>query len=199
MAVFRSPKSDNGVAGDGEHLSLDELYKRYRRELVAFIRHEYGSGPPEPEDIVQATFARYAAVSDPSAIQNPRAFLFKIARNILIDQRRHDLATGRDARDAFRDVHEEDHLSEITPERVLLGRERLRQLMSLLDQMPGQRRDIILLHRVDGLTAREIAELFGMPENTVQKQIKRAILDCLKRLDEPDMDAATKAKPEKSP
>lgn len=66
--------------------ALAGLYERYRRELVAFVRMKVG-GPPEPEDVAQQAFVNYAALDDPAAVRNPRAFLYRTAANIVTNQR----------------------------------------------------------------------------------------------------------------
>lgn len=181
--------SEVGGGENGDPSSLAYLYQRYWQELCVYVRRSFGGGPPEPEDVVQAAFVRYAAVPDKAAVQNPRAFLYTAARNIVIDHRRHDRTVGRHARDVL-NTTVDDSASEITPERVLIGKERLHQLLEYLQRMPEHRRRVVLLNRMEGLSVREIADLFGLAENTARKQIARAVTDCLKHLKEPDIDDA---------
>src|SRR5690606_3076543 len=42
---------------------LGRLYRSYRDELRNYVLRNFGGGPPEPEDVVQAVFATYAAAT----------------------------------------------------------------------------------------------------------------------------------------
>ena len=184
--AFRTLAAGSAAGAGGDPAVLTELYQRYWQELCTYVRSSFGNGPPDPEDVVQAAFIRYATVPDRAAILNPRAFLYTTARNIVIDHRRHERAVARNAHNVLTLTIDED-LSEITPERVLSGKERLRQLMDLLERMPERQRNVVLLNRVKGQTVREIADYYGMAEDTVRKQISRAIASCLKHLKDPDV------------
>ena len=184
------------IGEDGGESSVAHLYKRYWRELCLYVQHSFGSGPPEPEEVVQAAFVRYAAIPDKSAVRNPGAFLYAATRNVVLDYHRHDRIVRRYAEDFLHTV-DDRNLSEITPERVLLGKETLRQLTDFLDRMPEHRRRVIVLSRIEGLNSREIADRFGIAENTVRKQLERAIADCLEHLKDPDIDGEIGVRSEK--
>ena len=62
-------------------LLLDSLFKRYRLELCQKIRSNFGSGEPDPEDIVQQTFMKVSELQLQKPIANPKAFLFSLAKN----------------------------------------------------------------------------------------------------------------------
>lgn len=67
---------------------LAELYRRHLSELTRYIARTFGAGPPDPEDVVQEAFAQFAALENPQAVENPRAFLFAaptIWSSIIID------------------------------------------------------------------------------------------------------------------
>ena len=172
----------DGVVDAGGRLMLQSLYERYWTELCSYINKTFGAGPPEPEDVVQTAFARFAALKDPSSLQNPRAFLYATARNAVID---HHRASGRRA------AHEADlaarageaGMSDPSAEDVLLGRERLRLFIAALDDMPPLRRRLVLLSRMEGLTCKEIAAREGMSPAAVQKQVARALAQCLNILE----------------
>ncbi|MGE5502716.1 MAG: RNA polymerase sigma factor, partial [Ignavibacteriales bacterium] len=78
---------------------LAALYRRHWAELVGYARRTFGAGPPEPEDIVQATFARFAALPANTEVANPRAFLFRTAHNIGVDAQRSRIRAGAAASD----------------------------------------------------------------------------------------------------
>lgn len=156
---------------------LDELYRDHRHPLARYIATRFGAGPPEPEEVAQAAFAKLAA-SSVAEIADPRGYLYTIACNIVIDHQRrsgHRDAIHRDL-SAFGGPEE---LSETSPERVLLAKERFAIFEEALRAMPTMRRRIFLLVRVEGNSPREVALQFGMKEAAVHQHVSRALRDCV--------------------
>jgi RNA polymerase sigma-70 factor (ECF subfamily) len=154
---------------------LDDLYSRHSTELARHLRAKYNA-PPDAEDVVQEAYARLAAMEnlEISGIQNPKAFLFRMAENIMISlKRRHVVARtyaqGVDLLEATR--------SDCTPERVLLAKDELEIAARVLHAMPTQRRRCFIMHRFDELTYSEIARLSGMTLNGVKGHVERAMRD----------------------
>lgn len=156
---------------------LDGLYRDHSHELARYIATRYGPGPPEPEEVAQAAFARLAASNDVSDLANPRAYLYSIACNIVIDH--HRRSGYRDAvhRD-FTEMTGAKELSESSPERVLMAKERFAVFEEALRAMPKMRRRIFLLVRAEGCSPREVASRFGMKESAIHQHVSRALRDC---------------------
>jgi RNA polymerase sigma factor (sigma-70 family) len=156
------PRHDSGI---------DVLYARHWTELCHYIRRQFGVGPPDPEDVVQETFIKFAALENRHTIDNPRAYLYRTAHNLLIDERRrltlrNKIAGGIEALSISDDR---------TPERVLVGRERLDVLTRTLLAMSEARRRSFLLNRLHGLSAAAIARMTGYSESAVKKHIGLAL------------------------
>ena len=160
---------------------LSALYLRYRRDIVEFVRRKFGPGPPEPEDVVQAVFLQLASQGDPGLIQNPRSFLLKSAQNVVLDHHRR-LQRQRDPTGEL-ERNTRELLSDFDPERVVTGKERLRMLLRVLERLPVQKRQMVLLSRVHGLSCEAIGRRLGVSAEAVQKQIERVLKDCLIALD----------------
>ena len=157
---------------------LRALYQNYREELVAFVRKKVGAGPPEPEDVTQQAFANFAALETPQIIENPRAFLYRTANNILVNYQKRE-AHGRKVMTASREQEEifgaRDDLS---PEIVLLEKERLHLVLRTLKAMPKRRRWFLLLHRMEGLSYAEIGRRVGVSDSTVRREVEAAVAAC---------------------
>jgi RNA polymerase sigma factor (sigma-70 family) len=161
---------------------LDALYRAHFAELRAYLAHAFGAGPPEPEDLAQSAFARFASVADRAAILNPRAFLFRTARNLAIDERRRAQARRQHARDVS-DVFEGWQGCDSEPESVLWAKEREAILRKALHGMNPRRRAMLLLNRIDGITCTEIGRRAGVSEAAVRKQIDLALRDCVRAVE----------------
>lgn len=188
-AAISDPAGDDKLAVVPSALDLDCLYKSYGRELCGYLRQRFGAGPPEPEDIAQASFARLATALT-SEIDHPRSFLYATARNLVSDYRRRQCHRNSHVDDMLH-IAQHTMLDEITPERVLLDRERVRILSDALASLPERQRNIFLLSRLDGLPYAEIATRVGISASNVQKLVQRALAKCSRHMNETETCAPT--------
>lgn len=152
--------------------SIDVLYARYWTELCHYIRRQFGVGPPDPEDVAQETFIKFASLENRHTIDNPRAYLYRTAHNVLIDERRRLTLRNKITGDIEEALNVSD---DRTPERVLVGKERLDVLTRTLLAMSDARRRSFLLNRLHGLSAAAIARMTGYSESAVKKHIGLAL------------------------
>lgn len=157
--------------------SLRRLYLDHFAELCRTVRRKYGAGPPEPEDVAQAAFAKYAALPDRDRVENPRAFLFRMAHNIVVDEKRlQDRRAAHASDEQYR--QEGEGRADFSPERVFIGKEEFLLVEAALKAMPARDRRLFLLHRVEGLSYAEIARREKCSESGVRKAVKRALAAC---------------------
>jgi RNA polymerase sigma-70 factor (ECF subfamily) len=159
---------------------LSDLYSLHWKRLCRYVRTRFGAGPPEPEDVAQAAFARFAG-AHAGEILNAEAFLYTTARNIVIDHRRH--VRRSHAHDLQLAGQAENNVYDLTPEDVLLQRERFEILAQALEGMPAKHRRLVLLHRFEGLSYGELGERFGMSAENVRKHIERTVAECVRALE----------------
>jgi len=159
--------------------------------LIAAFREHYGdllrflvrrTGDVErAADIAQDTYVRLAAIAPEAAgIGNRRAYVYRVASNLMIDAMRRD---GREA--AWFTGGEPDEAipdPAPSPEQEAIGRDRLRQFEEALDTLPPKARLALLMFRIDGLSHREIAERLGVSPSMVAKYIGQALRHCRDRL-----------------
>ena len=157
--------------GGGTDVALEALYRTSFGDLVSSVRRAFGPGPPEPEDAVQAAFAKLAAHKNPAEIKDPNAFIFIAARNIIFDYKRRTKVFDRYLADQMA-YDAEFRLEEITPERVLESRERFGLLVSALKRLPHKQQAILAMSRVEGKTYAEISRLTGWSQADVCRQVK---------------------------
>lgn len=152
------------------------LYRRHWGEICGYVRRRFGPGPPEPEDIAQAAFARLSERSDLEDLENPRAFLYRVAHNVAIEERRRRAARQR-AEGALAPLacgDTDDH----DPERVLSGKERRRLLEIAFSTLEPRSRQILIMSRQDELSSAEIARRLGLSATHVKRIMAQAIAHC---------------------
>ena len=169
-------------SGDG---AISRLFRDHAPELTGFVRNKVGEGPPEADDIMQQAFAQFASLSPSKRadIENPRAFLFRTANNLITDYYRRastrtSVQMGEEDPDSFQSERDE-----LTPEIVLLSRERYRAVSEAVADMPKRQRRFFLLNRLSGWSYRKIARASGVSVGTVCREIELALAACRVALD----------------
>ena len=163
-----------GHAAFKDSPNFEQLYQVYWQDLCGQLRRMFGAGPPEPEDAVQAAFIRYAALEEPQKVRNPRAFLLVTARNIILDQKRR---SGRHMAYAKAVLAENSgpQLDDISPERVLLEKERFEVINEVFRKLPEKQKVILTLRRQHGYTYQQIADETGWSYGDVYRQMEKAL------------------------
>ncbi|NOZ38249.1 MAG: sigma-70 family RNA polymerase sigma factor [Gammaproteobacteria bacterium] len=165
----------------GKYESLSNLYSRFWEDICKYVNSTFGSGPPDPEDIAQAVFTNYAALDNTAEIENPRAFLYRSAHNMVVSHHR-KAATRRRYMVEQKNNNPIRERDDIHPERILITRERLALLERVMWEMPAKRRRMLVLNRFDGLTYAEISRQSGLSQSAVKKHVMKALADFNKAL-----------------
>lgn len=174
---FSAP-SDN-LHGRSSHAYLGELFAQFRVPLKNYFRKRVYN-QAEVEDLVQDVFYRLTSRADNADLERPEAFIFQIAANLLRDKARRE-ATKRAFTKQLSDQNE-NAFEEFSPERVLLGKEKVVALKNALNELPERTRTIFLLHRFEEFKYREIAQQLGISMSLVEKHMMDAIKHLTDRL-----------------
>lgn len=159
-------------------MRADDLFQQHAPELSGFFHRRVGS-PELAADLCQEVYLRLRRLerADGGApLQNPRAFLFRIARNLLIDHLRQQHA--RPATVALHDPALRLESEAPTPEAAASSAQTLAGVQAALTELPEPVRQALLWHRLEGLTQREIGARLGVSERMAGKYISRALRHC---------------------
>lgn len=160
---------------------LAALYEEYYPALCAFVRRKFGPGPPEPEDAAQAAFAQYAKLADRSAIENPKAFIYRCAHNYVLDQRRRQAVSARSVAEVTA-LHEAAAPADGDPARVLEARDDLAAVKAAIEALDPRRRDVLIMHSIQELSCAEIARRMKLSPTRVIQLYAQAVAACAKAL-----------------
>lgn len=130
--------------------------------------------PDRAEDLLHSAFLRLEEYRSRHTIENPAAFLVRVAVNMAADERRHERVRAEIPESIYdlvdlwddRPLHDE----------VFAARERLERVQAGLAELNPRTREIFLMHRIDGLKYREIAARLGITVSAVEKHVARAAL-----------------------
>lgn len=168
----------NSEGADAELIALSTIYARHQGELLSFVRGKVGNGPPDPDDIVQQAFANYAARDDRTSIRSPIAFLIRTAGNLIHDHFRRsatrlNVSANGSEFDELLSAHDE-----LSPEVVVLGRQRFSIVMAAMRALPRRQRRFLLRNRIEGLSYTAIAKANGVSVSTVLREVEAAVEAC---------------------
>jgi RNA polymerase sigma-70 factor, ECF subfamily len=121
-------------------------------------------------DLTQDTFIKvWEYMAEGKEIENMKAFLYRVARNIIIDYRRKKKSVSLDAlSDEGFDVGVEDH-------KGIMDSIDGKKLLELIDDIPETYRDVVVMRFVEDMSIKEITEITGEAENTISVRLHRAI------------------------
>lgn len=130
-------------------------------------------------EVVHELYLRLEAIDKSVSLHNPMAYLFRMALNIAMDNRKADnrLLTGVEI-DGLR-TQDQDQLD---PARVAEARSDIESLTRALQELPSRQRDIFLAARLEEIPHRVLAKRFGVSERTIERELKSALVYCRKRI-----------------
>jgi RNA polymerase sigma-70 factor (ECF subfamily) len=185
-------RKTSNLAGNQEALFL----KAFEEYNDALFRHAYLriSNREKAIDVVHDTYTKvWSYLKNGYEIDNFRPFLYKVLNNLIIDEYRRKKESSLDALLEIEGVDEGsfDELSESTVD-ALAATIDGKKAFELLEELPDQYREVIILRFVDQLGPREISELIEESENVVSVRIHRGLKLLRQKMESQDEKAEDK-------
>lgn len=140
--------------------------------LTAYLRRVW----PDASEIIDLRQEVYVRVYGAASVKRPsvaRYFLFTVARNLLVDRLRHRRVVTIDL---MEDLSSLDVLSDELPaDRILSGRQELARLEAALAHLPPRCRETFIMRKIEDRPQKEVANIMGVAEATVEKQLIKAM------------------------
>ncbi len=153
---------------DGTAQPIDAAWA-HRDELVLYARRLLGARGDLAEDVVQEAFLRlHEHEASDSAIRESRPWLFRVTRNLALDERRRG-RRGEDVQTSLEVVAARPR----GPLEVLQGREEARQALEGLGALPPREQRTVILDQA-GLPPTAIARRMQTTTNAVHQSLFRA-------------------------
>ncbi|BAH41951.1 MULTISPECIES: RNA polymerase sigma factor [Brevibacillus] len=148
---------------------IEQWFLTYSQDVYRFL--VYYTGRTDIDDLVQETFIRALKAMQGTEVENPKTWLFAIARNVAIDERRKAKLISW-----LPDIFLQHLVSQDkTPEESLMLSENKRLLYEMINQLKSSYRDVLILRGIKGLSSKETAEVLGWTEAKVNLTLHRAI------------------------
>lgn len=163
---------------------LLDTYLARRGELLRFFTRRLRSAEAA-DDLVQEIYLKVAAGAGGEAVQ-PAAFLYRLGSNLMLDRIRQERrSAARD--DAWRMTETttrggQDVAREPAADQAVAARQRLEQLVAALNALSPACRRAFRLHKFEGLSHAQVAEVMGMSRSGVEKHISHALRQLLEKV-----------------
>jgi RNA polymerase sigma-70 factor (ECF subfamily) len=159
------------IRDDRAGVGLETFYRRYSHELNGFAYRALGDRGAADE-LVQDVFTsvwRHAESYDQRR-GSVRTWVYRIARNAIIDRHRRSSVRPRLAALAEDDASEPGALDQSIEQVALRW-----QVTAALARLTPEHRDVVRLAHYEGMTMREIAEAKGVPIGTIKSRAWHAM------------------------
>lgn len=177
---MNSDQDRRPAAPSSDSAELEAIIRRFRAPLLSFFGKR-ARDRQEADDLVQELFCRLATKSGSLRMENPDAYIFQMAANLLRDHARRQ--NTRDSTGRALVEQSATSFEELSPERVLLARRRLAEVRKALAELPEKTRAIFILHRFEELKHAEVAQRLGISKSSVEKHMMDAMKHLLERLE----------------
>mgnify|MGYP006079211925 CR=1 FL=1 len=149
-----------------------DAYLNCEIALKRFIRRFY-SKSEDIDDLAQEAFLRAFNVELRQEIKSPKAYLFRVARNIAL---RELGKKSRQLTDYLEDVVDGDSLGkEASIEEEIAAQQKLKHCCNAIADLPEQCRRVFIMRKVYARSHKEIAAELGISNRTVEKHITKGI------------------------
>lgn len=168
----------------GDRPAFNGLVRRHKTPIYNFILRQVHA-TQVAEDLVQDVFVKI--VHNASEFKHEARFTtwaYAIARNVCIDHlrkmalRRHpslDQPSQDDGDGPTLGERTADKSPGGSVERVAIGTELGRRITIAVEKLPAEQREVFLLREIANIPFKDIAEITGVPENTVKSRMRYAL------------------------
>jgi RNA polymerase sigma factor (sigma-70 family) len=171
--------------------TVAQTFAEYRGRLLKFIRSRVRA-LEDAEDILSDVFYQYANVNSIiSPIENTSAWLYKVARNRIID---HHKKKKDDPLPAKYDEDEDDYIvdeisdiiygEDATPETEMFRALFFEEIQAALAELPKEQREVFEMTELLDFSVKEVSEKTKTPLNTVLSRKHYAVKHLRNRLKE---------------
>jgi RNA polymerase sigma factor (sigma-70 family) len=150
--------------------------EQYHTELHRFLLRRLRSAQ-NAQDLAQEAYLRLLRVEHAELVRKPRAYLYRIAVNLVSEfrlrERREPITFDSQALDEVAET-----ASDTPPDEQGDRLADAQQIDTILGQLPPLYRAILVLRKRDGLSYEEIAQQLEISVHTVKKYLARAVAMC---------------------
>jgi RNA polymerase sigma factor (sigma-70 family) len=171
--------------------TVAEIFSDYRHRLLKFIRSRV-SNIEDAEDILQDVFYKLIKANNMvNPIENTAAWLYKVARNRIIDHRKKkkeeslpSYYSEDDDEYIYEEIADFIYGEETTPETEMLRAMLFEDIQAAIAELPKEQREVFEMTELLDFSVKEVSGQTNTPINTVLSRKHYAVKYLRKRLKE---------------
>jgi RNA polymerase sigma-70 factor (ECF subfamily) len=160
-------------------LNIARVYQQHQNELINYTTR-ITACRESAEDITQESFMVLFHEVKQQHIENPRAFLFCVAKNLAFDHLKHKKVTDNYAQAQYPFL--ESNIEAPSIEQLMEDNQWLDTIKQVIDELPPRCRDTFILNKMHEMSYGEVAQYIGISESGVEKHIMKGLRHCRERL-----------------
>lgn len=168
-------------------MNIEAIYLNHQSELKFHLTRIVDC-PEIAADLAQESFIIFFREAQKQAIDHPRGFLFRVAKNLAYDHIKHRKVTENYQQTKEQTLPPSSEFP--SAEKLVSVDEKLAAVTRILDELPLRTREIFVLNRVYGMTYAETAKELGISDSAVEKHMAKALLHCRKQFKTHSLDLA---------
>ena len=187
-----SSQDESAVKAD----TVSNAYLSNQLALSRYVRRLLGSGykAQEVDDYTQEVFVRAYAAKKSEPLEYPKAYLYRIARNLVVK-------SGMRKNNPLKMLVEDFEIDGIIDNRppqdeVVHEKSRLEAFYKAANRLPPQCKKALLLRQLEGLSHKQISKRMEISTSTVEKHLAKGLRLCVKYMNEDGYDAGNVIKVE---
>lgn len=163
---------------------IEQAYLKLRLPLFRFLKRRLGNDA-DAEDITQESFARWSASKNETLPDNAKAYVTKIAVNIVRETglKRAQAPVLLSLSDEASEEQYATAPSNSCPQMHAENTQLLSRIEQALQELPARQREAFSLHRFDHLTYEQIAIKLNISRALVSRYISRTVAYCRLRIE----------------
>ncbi len=192
MKKLRMKADDELVAlyAHGNNAAFDVLLSRYQATIHSYI-YFIVRNKELAEDIFQETFVKaIMMIRQGRYAENGKfkAWITRIAHNLIIDSYRQERVENTISNDEVEvDLLNNLKLCDETIEEVIVKQQVLADVKKLVEHLPENQREVLVMRYYQNLSFKEIADITGVSINTALGRMRYAILNMRRMAEENKM------------
>lgn len=157
---------------DEKRFSITETVQQFGKKLFGFVRGKVKT-TEEAEDILQDVWYQFSKLTNLEDLENVSAWLYRVAQNRVTDNYRkkktenlEDFTYENDENEiSFKEILLLDETA--NPELAIFKEQFWNELMTALEELPENQREVFVLNEIEDFTLQEIANKKGENLKTI--------------------------------
>ncbi|MDD2196034.1 MAG: sigma-70 family RNA polymerase sigma factor [Bacteroidales bacterium] len=186
--------SDNELINQflsGDQMAIELLIRRHRKRVFGYILllvKNYTIA----EDVFQDTFIKVIKSLQENKYTDSGRFVswvMRIAHNLIIDHFRREKQQKTYSNDQSEiDVFNSPKFSDKNVEEIMVFEQLLSEVRNLVDELPDEQKEVVMLRHYSGLSFKEIAEQTNVSINTALGRMRYALINMRKIMQEKNLE-----------